>query len=68
MFAYKGIEMKDYKEILENLLMRLCLADHVGDVSNNIYSALQEMEIHVEWEELNELRESLEKLGWSSGY
>jgi hypothetical protein len=51
------------RDILLSLIKGLCLADHLGDVANDIDLALRRMGLgHIKWDDLGELRQKLEEV------
>jgi hypothetical protein len=56
----------EMKDLLLSLIGSLTLADNMGDVQEDIMSALQQLGPpydHLEWEELSDLTRELGKLG-----
>ena len=49
-------------ELLLSFIKSLCLADHIGDVGNDIDTVLRlKLEMDIEWEDLNDLYNKLDK-------
>lgn len=53
----------DYKTILLQLIASLTLADHMGDVSNSMDTALRLAGVDIDWNDFSELQQSLYNLG-----
>lgn len=52
------------EKLLLGLIGSLTLADHMGDVANDLYDVIRELKLPVgEWSELHELADELGKLG-----
>lgn len=53
----------DYRTILLSLIGSLTLCDHMGDVSNDVQEALDQIGLKIEWDEWHELGAALGKMG-----
>jgi hypothetical protein len=53
----------DYRDILLRLIGSLTLADHMGDISDDVTTALKMAGIDVEWEDWDDLGSALHKMG-----
>lgn len=60
--------MKDPKDILLQLIASLTLADHMGDVSNEIQKALEQLGETPEWDDFPELQKWLHAKGITTLY
>jgi hypothetical protein len=64
----KVLEGQAYRDLLLSFIGDLTLADHMGDVSNDITQVLKRLGIDIEWDELNDLRKQLGKMGVKTLY
>lgn len=55
--------MYQYKTLFYELIFSLTLCDHMGDVCDRITLALRKAGDFFEWEDLDKLRDILEKRG-----
>ncbi|KKK84011.1 hypothetical protein LCGC14_2787650 [marine sediment metagenome] len=58
----------DYRKLLLQFIGSLTLADHLGDVSDDIDTVLKRLDVSVEWDELGELGDALGKMGVTTLY
>lgn len=56
------------REILLQLIGSLTLCDHMGDVSNDVETALKRIDLDIEWADLDELGTELGKRGVTTLY
>ena len=54
---------KDYRKLILQFIGSLTLADHMGDVSNDIEYVLIKLGVPVAWEDLSSLGDALGKMG-----
>jgi len=64
--------VSENKKAILQFIKSLCLADHMGDVSNDVQDLLDKLGVKGEWEEFSELREVLDEIGikdsWQEKY
>jgi fibrillarin-like rRNA methylase len=53
----------DYRLLLLQFIGSLTLADHMGDVSNDVSDVLERMGVEIEWDEWEDLRSKLGAMG-----
>ncbi len=53
----------DHRAILLSLIGSLTLCDHMGDVSNDVQEALDQIGLKIEWHEWHELGNALGAMG-----
>lgn len=58
----------DYKYLLIKFVASLTLCEHMGDVADDIETVLDLLGLELEWEDLDELREKLHKMGVTTLY
>lgn len=58
----------DYKTILLQFIASLTLADHLGDVGNDIGEVLKQIGLEIEWDEPSDLGTALGKMGITTLY
>lgn len=58
-------KLPDYKNLLLQFIGSLCLCDHMGDVSNDILTVLEKMELNdlAEWDDFDSLAKALNEKG-----
>lgn len=58
----------DHRALLLSFIGSLCLADHMGDAADATVEVLKRMDIRIEWDDWNELRAKLGKMGITTLY
>lgn len=58
----------DYRTLLLAFIASLTLADHMGDVSNEVEEVLRCLGLKIEWDEMHELGTALGKMGVTTLY
>ena len=59
---------EDYKKLLLSFIWTLTLADHMGDVLDDIDSVLGRLGINIQWDDADDLRTKLTEMGIGSLY
>lgn len=58
----------DYRNLLLQFIGSLTLADHLGDVGNDIETVLKRLDLKIDWDEPHELGQALGKMGITTLY
>ena len=58
----------EYRALLLQFIASLTLADHMGDVSNDVVTVLKRLGLDIEWDEWNELSAALSRMGVTTLY
>lgn len=62
-----NVKLGAMKEKYENLILQfigsLTICDHMGDVSNEIITVMEKLDLNIEWNDMNDLGRYLGKRG-----
>lgn len=54
---------EEWRAMVLSFIGSLTIADHTGDMSNDIVEVLKILEVNVEWDDLSDLGRALGKMG-----